>query len=165
MGVSGSGKTTLGKALAEASDGIFLDGDDYHTTENREKMAAGQALTDADRRPWLLALGRLAEECSQHSTPCFIACSALKQSYRETLRSLSPGIQFLHLHADATTLRQRIAERREAGDHFMPPSLLDSQLDALQPEAEALLLDTSQSLESLVATFFNWQKSRAEDTF
>jgi len=153
MGVSATGKTTLGLALAEATKGNFFDGDDYHPQTNRNKMASGQALNDDDRRPWLETLAQLAADQSEHPTPSFIACSALKTSYRNQLRSQYSALQFLHLHTDPAILKRRITERYEAGDHFMPPSLLDSQLAILEPCSDALELDVSHSINHLVERF------------
>lgn len=153
MGVSATGKTTLGNALSDATNGSFYDGDDYHPEANRKKMASGNALNDEDRKPWLKILANLAFERSKFSTPSFIACSALKESYRNILRTEYPQLAFLHLQADPHVLRQRITERYEAGEHFMPPSLLDSQLATLESPDYALALDVSNPIETLVSTF------------
>jgi len=150
MGVSSSGKTTLGKALADATNGIFLDGDDYHPTSNKTKMASGQPLSDEDRQPWLNIIGQLAAKHSESSSPVFIACSALKQSYRETILSHCQSISFLFLTAPAETLRSRIETRHFGGSHFMPPSLLDSQLNTLEVPADCLHIDSSKPIPDLV---------------
>lgn len=151
MGVAAVGKTTLGKSLADATGGLFFDGDDFHSTANREKMAAGMALTDEDRKNWLESIARLITDHSSDSTPTFIACSALKQSYRDILISAHPSLAFLFLTADPETLRQRITDRHESGEHFMPPSLLDSQLATLEPPADALELDSTKPISELVS--------------
>jgi gluconokinase len=150
MGVAASGKTTLGKALAETTQGIFYDGDDFHSLANREKMAAGMALTDDDRKDWLEAIAELILERSKMPTPTFIACSALKETYRDILRAAYPALAFVFLKADPETLRQRITQRYESGTHFMPPSLLGSQLQALEPPADALELDSTKPIAELV---------------
>ena len=150
MGVAASGKTRLGKALAEATHGKFYDGDDFHSAGNREKMAAGIALTDDDRKDWLKAIADLIDEHSEIATPTFIACSALKETYRDILRTAQSSLVFVFLNADPETLRQRITQRYESGEHFMPPSLLDSQLHALEPPAEALELDSTKPITELV---------------
>lgn len=150
MGVSATGKTTLGNALAQTTGGKFYDGDDYHPESNRQKMSAGIALTDEDRQPWLEIIADLAAKRDQEDSPSFIACSALKESYRITLRSKVPDMNFLHLHTNPELLHQRIKERFEAGEHFMPPSLLKSQLDALELPDYALLCDVSKPLEEIV---------------
>lgn len=151
MGVAAVGKTTLGKALADATGGLFFDSDDLHSAANREKMSTGIPLTDADRKDWLEAIADLITECSEIPTPTFIACSALKQSYRDILRAAHPSLAFLFLTADPETLRQRITSRHESGEHFMPPSLLVSQLATLEPPADALELDSSKSISELVS--------------
>lgn len=151
MGVAAVGKTTLGKALAEATQGSFYDGDDFHSVGNREKMTVGIPLTDADREDWLREIASLISERSKLSDPTFIACSALKQSYREILYSADSSLIFLFLTADPETLRQRLTARLESGEHFMPPSLLDSQLATLEPPADALELDSSKSISELVS--------------
>jgi len=160
MGVSATGKTSLGLALAEATGGTFFDGDDYHPESNRQKMASGQALNDDDRKPWLETLSELALARSSEPAPSFIACSALKASYRELLRSSLSSLQFVHLHTDPEILRERITARYEAGEHFMPPSLLDSQLETLEHPLDALLLDVSTPVEGLVQQFLEWNKIR-----
>ncbi|MCE2959236.1 MAG: gluconokinase [Akkermansiaceae bacterium] len=151
MGVAAVGKTTLGRALANATGGLFLDGDDFHSAANREKMAAGMALTDEDQKNWLESIARLITDHSSDSTPTFIACSALKQSYRDILISANPSLAFLFLTADPETLRKRITTRYESGEHFMPPSLLDSQLATLEPHADALELDSSKPISELIS--------------
>ncbi len=151
MGVAAVGKTTLGKALAGATGGKFFDGDDFHSIRNREKMSAGIALTDTDRKDWLEAIAQLISTHANGPTPTFIACSALKQSYRDILRAAHPSLAFLFLTADPETLRQRLTARHESGEHFMPPSLLDSQLATLEPPADALQLDSSKSITELVS--------------
>ena len=151
MGVSATGKTTLGHALAEATGGSFYDGDDYHPEANREKMSSGKALTDEDRGPWLEILAELVRERRAESSPSFIACSALKKSYRDILRKGAEDLEFLFLHIDTELLRERIKVRFEAGEHFMPPSLLDSQLETLERPNRALLCDVSLPVNELVA--------------
>jgi len=159
MGVSATGKTTLGEALALASGGDFYDGDDFHPEENRQKMAQGQALSDLDRKPWLEALADFIEECSSKAAPSFIACSALKASYRAILASKYEDLEWIFLHAPTELLRERITKRYQSGEHFMPPSLLDSQLATLQEPDDALRLDVSESIEDLVEQYFIWKQS------
>ena len=150
MGVSATGKTTLGRALAEVSGGVFYDGDDYHPASNVEKMSSGESLTDADRKPWLQALVELMQLRGGKEKPLFLACSALKKSYREELRKGAGAVVFLYLHGDDGLLRERMRKRFASGDHFMPPSLLDQQLEALEEPTAALWCDVSSSLEELV---------------
>ena len=151
MGVAAVGKTTLGKALAEATQGSFYDGDDFHSVGNREKMTAGIPLTDADRNDWLQTIAQLIVTQANEPCPTFIACSALKQGYRDILHAAHPSLVFLFLTANPKTLYQRLTTRHESGEHFMPPSLLDSQLATLEPPADALELDSSKSILELVS--------------
>lgn len=126
MGPSGSGKSTVGAALAESLGARFVDGDDLHPLTNVEKMAAGIPLDDADRMPWLRVVGRtLAAEAR-----IVVACSALRRRYREAIRAEAPDAFFAELRVEKETLAERLGGRP---DHFMPASLLDSQLDALEP--------------------------------
>lgn len=151
MGVAAVGKTTLGKALAESTGGVFFDGDDFHSSDNRQKMAAGIALTDEDRKDWLEAIAKLITDHANDIIPTFIACSALKQSYRDILISAHPALTFLILTADPETLYKRIATRYESGEHFMPPALLESQLATLEPPADAFTLDSSKPISELIS--------------
>jgi carbohydrate kinase (thermoresistant glucokinase family) len=137
MGVSGCGKSSLGAALATALALPFTDADHLHPASNRAKMAAGQPLTDHDRWPWLQAVGAvLAADAG------VVACSALRRTYRERLRAAAGPVQFLHLVAPREVIAQRLAERQ---GHFMPVTLLDSQLATLEPltPGEGCTLDVS----------------------
>jgi gluconokinase len=147
MGVSGCGKSSFGAALAEALALPFADADAFHPPANIAKMAAGMALTDADRWPWLDAIGAwLAGQ------PAGIAaCSALKRAYRDRLRAAVPGLRLLHLAGDEALIAARQAAR--AG-HFMPPSLMASQFATLEPpgpEERASVLDVTEPVALLVA--------------
>lgn len=126
MGVTGSGKSTVGEALAQRLGVPYADADDFHSVENVAKMRSGVPLDDADREPWLRAVGRWLGERQDG----VVTCSALKRAYRDILREEAPDVTFLHLHGDKETVRQRVAGR--AG-HFMPESLVQSQFDALEP--------------------------------
>lgn len=143
MGVSGSGKTTLGQALAQRLGWTFADGDDYHPQANRDKMARGQPLTDADREPWLLRLRELIEEHLREAKPLVLACSTLKERYRTTLSGGLEGVGYVFLHGDPALIAQRMQNR----EHYMPVSLLESQLETLEPPTNAIQLDISQPLE------------------
>jgi len=123
MGVSGTGKSTIGRALAEALGIPFVEGDDLHPEVNRAKMAAGIPLTDDDRAPWLDAVA------AELRRPVVVACSALKRRYRDRLREAAPDLELVYLHGAAELLAARM-EGREG--HFMPTSLLWSQLDTLE---------------------------------
>lgn len=132
MGVSGCGKSTVGAALAAELGLAFVDADDLHPLENREKMAAGVPLEDDDRWPWL---ARVGEALAAASAPgIVVACSALRFAYREAIRSHAPDVLFVHLDAPRDALAARLAART---GHFMPPALLDSQLATLEPLGES----------------------------
>jgi len=128
MGPSGCGKSTLGRLLADALGLSFVEGDDLHPPANRRRMARGQALTDADRIPYLDAIA----EALTDDPRSVASCSALKRAYRDRLRARLPGLLFVHPIVDRDELADRMSRR--AG-HFMPVSLLDDQLDALEPLA------------------------------
>ncbi|MEI3868262.1 gluconokinase [Microbacterium sp. CCNWLW134] len=128
MGVSGAGKTTVGIALAAALDVPFVDADDLHSDEAREKMARGEPLTDDDRWPWLARVAARLADADQPAT--VIACSALKRVYRDALRAQRPDVAFIHLIGTRGRVAERLSHR--AG-HFMPPALLESQLQTLEP--------------------------------
>jgi carbohydrate kinase (thermoresistant glucokinase family) len=127
MGVSGAGKSLIGSALAHRLGLPFLDGDDLHSGANVARMAAGIPLTDADRGPWLDAVGAALAAAPGGAV---IACSALKRAYRDRIRGAAPDARFVQLDGSRELLLARMSAR--AG-HFMPPSLLDSQLAALEP--------------------------------
>lgn len=143
-GVSGCGKTTVGRALAERLELPFLDADDFHPPENIRKMRSGVALDDADRAPWLDALGRAlaGHDC------VVLACSALKRSYRDRLRGLAGPIRFVVLRVPREELERRLRGR----DHFMPPALLDSQLEALELDEDTMVVDGADDPSSVVET-------------
>lgn len=128
MGVSGCGKSSIGTTLAAQIGACFVDADDLHPQDNISKMAAGIALTDADRTPWLETVGRAF---AQTDGALVIACSALKRSYRDTIRDTATRpVAFLHLDGTQTVIADRLGGRR---DHFMPTKLLESQFAALEP--------------------------------
>ncbi|UNK70721.1 gluconokinase [Microbacterium sp. H1-D42] len=126
MGVSGVGKTTIAMLVSERLGMPFIDADDLHGAANVAKMSAGIPLTDEDRMPWLQRVG---EALDQHPTPV-VACSALKRSYRDALRAHAPRVRFVMLAADLERLSDQVSHRE---DHFMPPALLQSQLNTLEP--------------------------------
>ncbi|CAN5133635.1 gluconokinase [soil metagenome] len=127
MGVSGSGKSTVGALLAADLDVPFVDADDLHPTANKVKMAAGHPLTDDDRWPWLALVG---QAIAAAPGGIVVACSALKRSYRDAIRTAAPDTRFVYLEVPAAVLAERM--RNRVG-HFMPVSLLDSQLATLEP--------------------------------
>lgn len=144
MGVSGSGKTTFGTALAQALGWEFADADDYHPPSNRAKMARGEALSDAEREPWLLRLRQLIEQHLQDDQPLVLACSALKARYRQILSEGLEGIRVVFLQGS----RELIAQRMKNREHFMPVSLLESQLNTLEPPTQAIVVDIARPLEA-----------------
>lgn len=132
MGVSGCGKTTVGKLLAKRLKGEFLEGDELHPPRNVERMSAGIPLTDSDRRDWLLEIAQQLADAHAAGHDLVVSCSALKLAYRNTLRGASNQLAFVYLHASADLLRQRLENRT---GHYMPASLLDSQLQTLEAPA------------------------------
>lgn len=139
MGVSGSGKTTVGKLMAKALAWRFYEGDDFHPTANVEKMRRGEALTDEDRRPWLEALRAVIKAALEDDENSILACSALKRSYRTSLR-VSEHVIFIHLAARPDVIQRRLQQRKE---HFMNPSLIESQFATLETPPTGLTLDAS----------------------
>ena len=131
MGVSGCGKSTVGAAFAQALGGRFLDGDDYHPQSNVDHMAAGHPLTDEMRWPWLELIAQAVNAVRETSDTVF-ACSALRRSYRNFLRQRIPQLQVIYLDAPPDLVADRLAART---DHFMPPSLLESQFATLDVPA------------------------------
>ena len=157
MGVAGCGKTSVGEMLAERLGWAFLEGDAFHPQANRDKMAAGTPLTDDDRRPWL---DEIAAEMQRHAgrgENAVVTCSALKKSYRDRLRAGAGAggpdiaeLRFVHLTGARAVLEERIGSRT---GHFMPASMLDSQLATLQPpgpDEGAITVDIDQMLERIV---------------
>lgn len=148
MGVSGSGKSHVGTALALACGVDFVEGDALHPPGNIAKMSAGMALTDTDRWPWLDAIA--AAITTQQGQGVVVACSALRRIYRDRLRLADPGLRLIYLRVPRTQLARRIRER----EHFMPPSLLDSQLATLEEpgvDERAIILDAGGDEAATVA--------------
>ena len=150
MGITGSGKSTVGAMLARKLGVDFVEGDDYHPIENVQRMAAGIPLTDDDRASWLTALAARIREAHDAGTGLVVTCSALKRSYREILRAAAPELRFIFLNGQRVVISERLAERR---GHFMPASLLDSQLATLEEpgvDERAWPYDISQSAQKIV---------------
>lgn len=149
MGVTGTGKTTVGQALAQAMGCEFADADDFHSAENRAKMHASIPLTDADREPWLRSLHAQISAWLSQGTDAVLACSALKQAYRAQLTAgAAPGlVRFVYLSGPESVIRGRL-ERRKG--HYMPASLLDSQMAALEPPHDALRISVTQPVHTIV---------------
>ena len=147
MGVSGSGKSTVGAALASALGWPLVDADDLHPPENVAKMAAGVPLTDDDRWPWLDRIVAELRRITADGTNVILACSALKQAYRDRLSRGLADWRLVFLHGSFELLRQRIKERKH---RYMPASLLQSQFATLEPPAKAISVDVAQPLEQSV---------------
>jgi gluconokinase len=154
MGVSGCGKTEVGRAVAQQWGADFQDADDWHTAEAVAKMAAGHALTDEDRGPWLERLRQKVIAATPAQGKTVLACSALRRRYRETLRNGQDGVQFIFLEGTLDLIASRMAARK---GHFMPTTLLDSQFAALEAPGsdEAITISIDQPLEGVVADVLN----------
>ncbi len=151
MGVSGSGKSLIGAAFARALGIDFVEGDDYHSAENVQRMSREVPLTDDDRVRWLRSLAVRIRETKDAGTGLVMTCSALKRSYRDVLRAQASELRFVFLRGPPALLAERLASRR---GHFMPPSLLDSQLATLEepsPDEHAWVCDIRESPQDLVA--------------
>jgi carbohydrate kinase (thermoresistant glucokinase family) len=152
MGVSGCGKSTIGKLVATKFDVKFIDGDDLHPQGNIEKMSQGIPLNDEDRKPWLESVARELNTLGSG----VIACSALKRSYREAILNLAPGATFIHLSGSRGILESRLS-RREG--HFMPSTLLDSQLSTLEElssDEPGLVVEIGQPENAIVKEICTW---------
>lgn len=149
MGVSGCGKSTVGAMLAEEVTLPFYDADDFHPIENVNKMASGIPLNDEDRAPWLKLL---ADKIASWATTggAVLACSALKQSYRDLLSSTTKNaITFVYLEGTKAVLHGRLTSREA---HFMPDTLLDSQLNTLEPPTDAITVSIDNSVDKIIST-------------
>ncbi len=152
MGVSGSGKSTIGPALARALDILYVEGDAHHPAENVKLMAAGTPLTDANRAGWLCSLAMQLRNAREAGTGVVVSCSALKRSYRDTLRAGAPDVRFVFLRGSRALLTERLAGRQ---GHFMPASLLENQLSTLEepePDENAWVCDIAESPDEIVAS-------------
>lgn len=146
MGVSGSGKTTVGVKLAQELGWPFYDADDFHSAANREKMAQGIPLNDADRAEWLKSLKALIQKHVEEGTSCVLACSALKQRYRDTL-AVNEKVRFAYLRGSFEQIETRMKLRK---DHYMPVELLKSQFEALEEPRDAVIVDISHSPDEII---------------
>lgn len=147
MGVAGSGKTTVAEALAEALDWPVYDADHHHPERNIAKMSAGEPLDDDDREAWLEALATLLRGHAVERTPAILACSALKQRYRDRLQ-VDHSVRFVHLQGDYDLVLARLNERT---GHFMRPDMLASQFADLEPPREAVVIDIRAPVAEIVA--------------
>jgi gluconokinase len=148
MGVAGCGKSTVGPLIARALGADFAEGDTFHPPANVAKMSRGEPLDDSDRMPWLAAMADAIREWQAKEKPTVLACSALRQRYREILAGGSAGVRFVFLRGSQATIADRIGRRR---DHFMPPSLLASQFATLEEPEDAIAVDVGGSPEAIAA--------------
>lgn len=150
MGVSGCGKTTVGREVAERLGWAFQEGDALHPPANVAKMAGGTPLTDDDRRPWLDAVAAWIDDRRAAGADGVVTCSALKRAYRRVIVGDRPDMRLVYLRGDRDTIARRLAART---GHFMPPSLLKSQLDTLEKPAaaeRAIVVDLAMPAEEIV---------------
>lgn len=152
MGVSGVGKTTIGELLARDLDWPFYDGDDFHPRANTDKMSRGVPLTDDDRAAWLAALRQLIDRLLQERRSAIIACSALKQMYREYLQGNDLDVRFVYLKGDPALIHRRLQERR---GHFMKAGLLTSQFETLEEPHDVVTMDVSRTPQTIVQCIKN----------
>lgn len=147
MGVSGSGKTSIGRSLADHLGWDFYDADDFHPPENVAKMASGIPLDDTDRAPWLAALHDLISSSLRNDRPGVLACSALKERYRQQLVNGNEDVQVVYLKGSYDLIWSRMEKRT---DHYMKPHMLKSQFEALEEPENALTMDISMSVDDMV---------------
>ena len=147
MGVSGSGKTTIGKTLAMRLNWDFYDADDFHPPDNIDKMIKGIPLNDDDRLPWLASLHALIATCLEENRPGVLACSALKDQYRQRLLADNPDVQIVFLRGDYDLIWARMVARPE---HYMKPAMLKSQFNDLDEPKNGLVIDASLSVDEIV---------------
>lgn len=159
MGVAGCGKSSLGEALARVSGLPLVEGDDHHSPANRDKMARGIALTDADRQDWLATLGA---QLQAHPGGAIVTCSALKRAYRDRLRQAAPDLRFVFLEISRSEAQARVSARSA---HFFSTSLVDNQFATLEPpvgEPGVLRLDATLSLDQLQVAVCDWLAASQE---
>ena len=145
MGISASGKSTLGSALAKSLGWVFLEGDDYHSRANIEKMRSGTPLNDEDRLPWLRSINQALGRLDKDGRNAVLACSALKRNYREILAQDIKQMRYVYLYGNPQLVRERITNRK---GHFMPPELIDSQIAAMEPPQNAIRVNIEQPVET-----------------
>ena len=150
MGVSGCGKSTVGRALAQQLDGPFYDGDDFHPSENVAKMSQGIPLNDDDRTPWLNRLADLIEEHLGRGETAVLACSALKENYRQRLKRGQDWVIFVYFKGSFDLIWRRMQQRE---GHYMKAEMLHSQFDALEePDSDtAVVVDINQDIPAMIS--------------
>jgi gluconokinase len=159
MGVSGCGKSSVGKALAENLGWDFYDADDFHPPANIAKMAGGIPLDDSDRAPWLAALHELISSSLKADSPGVLACSALKERYRQQLMEGNDGVQLVYLKGSYDLIWSRMIARKE---HYMKPHMLQSQFATLEEPTNALTIDISMSLDDIVREILDYTKNKEQ---
>lgn len=150
MGVAGSGKSTLALRLAEQLGWRYLEGDDFHSPEAKQMMASGTPITSEMRDQWVGLLCAALQECATKQQPVVLSYSGLIRKHRERIRQAASCPQFVYLQGSAELLAERLAKRQ---NHFMPVSMLQSQLATMEPvdqEADVLCLDISLSVNELM---------------
>jgi gluconokinase len=160
MGVAGSGKSTVLKRMRERWGWPSTEGDELHAASNVAKMSSGQPLDDRDRWPWLRALAAWIGAREAAGDNCVLTCSALKRAYRDVLRDGHPSVRFVHLIAAPATLQTRVEQRRE---HYMPPSLLGTQLDTLEPlhaDEPGMVASSERSVDQVIDDVEAWLADR-----
>lgn len=155
MGVCGSGKSEVGRRVAAGLGARFIEGDDYHSPANVAKMQSGTPLDDADRAAWLQRLRQEIAAARETGSSLVVSCSALKRRYRDLLREGDPALRFAHLQGERDLIASRLAARK---DHYMPPALLDSQLQTLEPlqgNEAGITLDVSSAPQQLATAILD----------
>jgi gluconokinase len=147
MGVAGSGKTTIGSLLARELGWKFYDADDFHSELNRAKMSQGISLTDEDRAGWLMTLKELIAQNIQQNVPAILACSALKNSYRDALK-VNEQVKFIYLQGTYEQIKKRLNDR---SGHFMSAGMLDSQFQTLEEPQSALTIDIAHTPQKIIS--------------
>ena len=155
MGVSGCGKSSVGETLAQTLGWSFYDADDFHPPENVAKMANGIPLDDSDRVPWLSSLNELISSSLKTDNPSVLACSALKERYRQQLMSGNDGVQIVYLKGSYGLIWSRMEKRT---DHYMKPHMLKSQFETLEEPVNALTIDISISVDDVVQEILKYME-------
>jgi len=148
MGVSGSGKTTIGSLLARRLGSVYLEGDDFHTSANIEKMSSGRSLTDEDRMPWLANIKSEIDSRLESGAGVVVGCSALRQCYRRRLANDVSSVRFVYLKGKFSVISERMTSRK---DHYMKPGMLTSQFASLEEPEDAIVVDIGRTPHEIVS--------------